>query len=163
MLTSSSLRIHITSAPEAVADSLLKFFSRPETEIIQEHVRLRDGSVESREVQVQNPMPTVEEWCVQHRMTRATLERFAGLHPIVAEALEFARGAMKVYLIKNGLNGKYDARIVTFVASNETDMKIKAESTLVVKNPDDILSQIEAGEKTIVEGKLIDKKPKQLK
>lgn len=136
---------------DAVADSIINYFSRAE-ETEEERV-IYNPRTDTHEVTtnfVIRPMPMIEEWCAAHRVTTGMLRDLAKQHPCIARALEFSEDVTKIYLIRNGLNGRYNAQVMKFVATNKTDMVDRSEITnRITEAPADILKEIEAAEKPI--------------
>lgn len=152
LIPQSSLQPLVAFAdPNKVAASLIDYFCRPE-EIMEEQVLFtRDGGTEVREVPRLRPMPMIEEWCAMNRVTKRQLDDAARNSPEVAEALEFARDTMKVYLVRKGLTEQYNPAFAKFVATNETGMVDKSEQTNrnLNANAADILDAIEKATKPI--------------
>lgn len=128
----------------------MSFFGRPEIQQVEETFTQRDGSQEFRMVSQRLPMPTIEAWCIENRISSVRLKELAQQDDSISEAMQFARDTMKSYLITGGLEEKYDPRFAIFVATNETDMKVKSEHTNIIKKGKDILTQIEEEEAPLV-------------
>jgi hypothetical protein len=141
--------------PYQIAASLINYFEQSEFFETEETHTDREGNSETQTVTHRRSLPTLESWCLEHRMTTSALKGLAELHTVVQDAIDFARDAMKAWLIRNGLTSDYDPRFAIFVATNETDMKVKSEQTHRVVRPGKILEEIEAGQERIVEGDFV--------
>jgi len=137
---------------QKVAQSLIDFFSQPMIQEVTDIVTLRDGSTEEVKRMEYRPMPMIEEWCMKHRIPKSLLADLEKTSDDVAMAIQFARDAMKVYLVQNGLTRKIDPAFAVFVATNETGMKVKSEVTHnSKKSAKSILDEIEEGETSIID------------
>jgi len=141
----------VFASPSALADDLIEYFARPEEMQEEQVITNRDGSNETRMVTRFRPVPLLEEWCSMHRITRRRLEALAETHPDIADALEFARDVLKVYIVRKGLTEQYNGQFAKFVATNEVGMVDRSEQinkSLIVKGSD-LLDEIEKAAKPI--------------
>ena len=137
--------------PTAVASSIIDYFAQPEEYKEEQVVFDRDGNPETREVVRYRPVPMIEEWCAMHRITKRRLADAAEAYPEIAEAIEFARGVIKVALVRGGLVERYNPAMAKFVATNETDMVDRSEhvNKNLNANAATILDEIEKASKPI--------------
>jgi hypothetical protein len=134
-----------------VAQSLVDYFSLPQYAEVTDMLQRRDGTTEEIIRREERPLPMIEEWCIMNRITINLLNELAKNSEEVREAIQFAKDVMKVYLVRGGLEKRYDSRFAVFVATNETDMQNKTELTVNnTSSPKKILSEIEAEEESLI-------------
>ncbi|MFA5130741.1 MAG: hypothetical protein WC477_07590 [Patescibacteria group bacterium] len=147
-----------TPSPKAIASSLIDFFSRPKVVEVEEVRFDRDGTRDGSSMHLEaRPIPLLEDWCIENRITTTLLKTLAERFEEVAEAIQFARDVMKSYLVERGLTKQYDSHFAIFVAANETGMKVKSEVVHRSAKPGrDVLDEIEAEEESIIDAEYVE-------
>jgi len=135
-----------------LSQSIVDFFSTPEVYEVEEHVYTRDGKDEINKRLERRPFPMIEDWCVDNRVPMTLLKKLEQSCADVALAVQFARDVMKTYLVRGGLERRYDPSFAIFVATNETGMRVKSEVTHKGKQSSRaILDEIEQDEDSLIE------------
>lgn len=138
----------ITREDAAVmATELVTYFSRPLHGTYEETRFHRDGGQETVVVPYSAPLPMLTEFANSLGFTENELKRVGKNFPkTLGRALAFARDVTKTTLVRKALVGEYSSAMSIFVATNETDMKVKSEHTEKHIDMNDLLDRIEAAE-----------------
>ena len=132
-----------------LAELIVQYFSRP-TEGWYEEVIFVDEKPMTVRKPYSAPFPLLPELALLVGLTEAELKTIGKAFPTsVGRALNMAKDAVKVKLIRGGLSGDMNANFTTFVATNEAGMKLKTEHTETKVDLNDLLARIEASSEPV--------------
>lgn len=92
--------------------------------------RITKRGTEIVDVEVANPLPTIEGFARKMSVSKQTVITWTQEHPAFLDAYTRAKTAQKEILIQNGLTGRYVEGFAKFVAINCTDMVDKSTKEL---------------------------------
>lgn len=109
--------------------ALVAFFDIPATKTVKQTRITKAGTVLS-DVEVANSLPTIEGFCRQEQISKATFHSWTDKHSEFLNAYERVKVIQKDILVQNALTGRYVEGFAKFVAINCTDMVDKKEVEL---------------------------------
>ena len=126
------------------ADKLSEYFLRASSGVVEEVILSRESEPTVVRKQYDAPLPLLSEFANNLGLTEKDVHDLAEEYPdSIGQALAIAQDVTKTYLIRRGLDGRYNAQFATFVATNETKMKSKTEHIERRVNMNDLLDRIE--------------------
>ena len=138
------------AAAESLAETIVGYFSRPTQGVFEEVVIKKDGSREVIRRPYEAPIPLLPELALLVGLTEPELKQLAKAFPhTVGRAMMMAKDALKVKLIRGGLNGEMNANFAVFTATNEAGMKLKTEHTETKVDLNELLKQIEGSDQPL--------------
>lgn len=132
-----------------LAELIVQYFSRPTEGWYEEVIFIDEKPITTRKPYTA-PFPLLPELALLVGLTESELKVIGKAFPhSVGRALQMAKDAVKVKLIRGGLSGDMNANFTTFVATNEAGMKLKTEHTETKVDLNDLLARIEASSEPV--------------
>ena len=106
---------------------IIEHFEIGLTKTLKKTFTTKNGTVIEEEIEKAAEFPMFEEFAHKIDVTCETMLQWCSIHPDFSESYARAKQLQKQFLVKNGIQGRFDGNFAKFVALNCTDMREKQE------------------------------------